>query len=114
MWTSGLDWDEILEDDLVTKAQAWFNQLENLNKVRVPRCLRWGREEQVVSFTLHTFVDASQSAYGAVVYAKHIYHSGGTSCRLIAAKTRISPLKSMSIPRLELMSAVSVLNIQCT
>ena len=47
MWTSGLDWDEILEDDLVTKAQAWFNQFENLNKVRVPRCLQWGQEEQV-------------------------------------------------------------------
>lgn len=40
------------------------------------------------------------------MYAKHVYRSGRTSCRLVAAKTKVSPLKAMSIPRLELMSAV--------
>ena len=76
----------------------WFKQLDNLEKVKIPRWLRLGKEEQVFSFSLH--------AYGVVVYAKVVYYSGKQSCRLIAAKTKVAPLKATSIPRLELMAAV--------
>ena len=76
-----------------------------LAHVKVPRCIRL-RQVEVLSFILHTFVDASQDAYEAVVYGKFVYQSGKQSCRLIAAKSRVAPLKAMSIPRLELTAAV--------
>ena len=60
---------------------------------------------------LHTFVDASQDAYGACVYSRCCYMDGSVSVRLVAAKTRVSPLATMSIPRLELMGAVLGLNL---
>ena len=100
----GLEWDdEIVDSDILTKVETWLNQLNKLNDIKVPRCIRLGKD---LSITLHTFVDASQEAYGAVVYAKAVYVSGEQSCRLIAVKTKVAPLKAMSIPRLELMAAV--------
>ena len=51
--------------------------------------------EEFKSATLHVFVDASQDAGG-----KEIIMS------FVASKTKVAPLQLLSIPRLELMSAV--------
>ena len=60
----------------------------------------------MLSQTLDTFVDASQDAYGAVVYSRATYESGAVSIGFVAAKSRVAPLAATSIPRLELMAAV--------
>ena len=91
---------------MVHKSQEWFSELEELPTIKVPRCLRFAPEQVVLSETLHTFVDASQDAYGAVVYLKVSYESGSVSSQLVAAKTRVAPLAATSIPRLELMAAI--------
>ena len=52
------------------------------------------------------FSDASEAAYTAAVYIRHEYSDGSITARLIGLKTRLSPLKAMSIPQLELMGAV--------
>ena len=106
MWVAGLEWDELCPRELIHKSREWFCELEELQTIKVPRCLRFGPEEVVLSQTLHTFVDASQDAYGAVVYLKVMYGSGSVSSRLVAAKTRVAPLAATSIPRLELMAAI--------
>ena len=107
IWTRGLDWDdEIVDNDILTKAEIWIKQLQYLTDIKVPRCMRLENEGRDFSITLHAFVDASQEAYGAVLYAKVVYDSGEQSCRLIAVKKKVAPLKTMSIPRLELMVAV--------
>ena len=60
IWTRGLDWDdEIVDSDILTKARTWLKQLHMLNDIKVPRCIRLGKEENVFSITLHTCVDAS-------------------------------------------------------
>ena len=58
------------------------------------------------TLSLHTFVDASESAYGAVVYARCQYEDGSVSTNIVAAKTHVSPIIATSIPRLELMGAI--------
>ena len=56
----------------------------------------------MLSQTLHTFVDASQDAYGgAVMYSRATYKSGAVSIRFVAAKSRVAPLAATSIPRLD-------------
>ena len=57
------------------------------------------------SARLAGFCDASTKAYAAVVYLKLEFESQ-TVVRFLAAKTRVCPLKSISIPRLELLSAL--------
>ena len=106
MWVAGLEWDELCPRELIHKSQEWFCELEELPMIKVPRCLRFGPEEVVLSETLHTFVDASQDAYGAVLYLKVIYESGSVSSQLVTAKTRVAPLAATSIPRLELVAAI--------
>ncbi|XP_058454825.1 uncharacterized protein LOC131432514 [Malaya genurostris] len=54
---------------------------------------------------LHTFVDASENGMAAAVYIRFM-HVGEIECTLVAAKTKVAPLKHQSIPRLELQAAV--------
>ncbi len=102
---NGLDWDEQLDEAFQNKAIAWFQQLQQLNTPRIPRCLILPTNT-VVSSSLHTFVDASEKAYGAVVYVKTLYDSGMKSVHLVAAKSKVALLKTISILRLELMNAI--------
>ena len=60
----------------------------------------------MLSQTLHTFVDASQDVYGAVVYSRETYKSGAVSIRFVATKSRLAPIAATRIPRLELMAIV--------
>ena len=61
--------------------------------------------------TIHTFSDASEKAYAAASYVIHEYEDGMVSTRLVAAKSRLAPLNAMSIPRLELMGALTGLRL---
>ena len=99
-------WDDLFLGDLASKARKWFKELEDLPTIKAPRCLGLGQEEEMLSQTLYTFVDASQDASGVVVYSRATYKSGAVSIRFVAAKWRVAPLAATSIPRLELMAAV--------
>jgi len=59
-------------------------------------------QKMVQSVSLHTFVDVSQDAYGAVVY---LSQDGDVSVRLVTSKTKVAPLQTISIPQLELTGA---------
>ena len=56
-------------------------------------------------------LDASEAAYATAVYICHEYSESSVTARLIESKTRLSPLKATSIPRLELMGAVTGLRL---
>ena len=105
MWTAGLGWDDELTEPLINLARAWFGELGDLKDIQVQRRL-WNEEMIADSMSLHTFVDASESAYGAVVYARCTYEDGTVSTNIVAAKTWVSPNIATSIPRLELMDAI--------
>ena len=82
---------------------------ENFGAIRVLRCVKEDKELRDV--TIHTFSDASEKAYAAATYVRHEYEDGTVSTRLVAAKSRLAPLKAMSIPRLELMGALTGLRL---
>ena len=75
MWTKGLDWDDELTELLTTSARAWFGELGELKHIWITRCL-WKNGMVAYIMSLHTFVDASESAYGAVVFARCQYEDG--------------------------------------
>ena len=81
-----------------------FGELSLLSDLTIPRCLRM--DGDVKDFKLHTFTDASGKAYTAAVYARLEYKDDSTTTQLVAPKTRLAPLKAISIPRLELMGAL--------
>ena len=61
--------------------------------------------KEIRSVELHGFGDASEKAYGGVVY---IRISTGTrvSCQLVASKSKVAPIGGETIPRLELLSGL--------
>ncbi|GFW39055.1 integrase catalytic domain-containing protein [Trichonephila clavipes] len=77
--------------------------LEVVNDININRCIV---VEQPEVIELHGFSDASQSAYGAVVYCKSITSDGKMLVHLIASKSRVASTKQTTIPRLELCAAV--------
>ena len=104
-WVEVAGWDVSLPVHHQQQWRSWFQESTDLEGIRHPRCLK-ERQFTAVKASLHTFSDASEAAYAAAVYIHHEYEYKSTTTRLVGSKTRLSPLKAMSIPRLELMGAV--------
>ena len=51
---AGLDWDDVLLDNLTTKWMSWVLELPYLSHVAIPRCLRLTNPEKI---DLHLFTD---------------------------------------------------------
>ena len=99
------DWDHPLEGTLKRTWQKLVDNLQEVHPVVIPRCYLTGIQEQVVSYELHGFCDASIKAYAAVVYLRIITPTT-RYVRLVTSKARVAPLTKQTIPRLELLSAL--------
>jgi hypothetical protein len=77
-----------------------------LNDVQLSRWTGYGLD--TISCEIHRFADASSVAYAAVIYFKVVSRSGRVTISLLAGKSKVAPVKPMSIPRLELSAAVSL------
>ena len=100
-----MDWDESLSSGLLQRWHQLVSGLQEMQSFVIPRCYLNGTVDgEVTSSKFCGFCDASCKAYAAVVYL--LETSAGRQVRFVASKTRVAPLKSQSIPRLKLLSAV--------
>ncbi|GBN50274.1 hypothetical protein AVEN_255564-1 [Araneus ventricosus] len=97
-WKLKVGWDIQLPPDASKKFFKWVNELYLLKEVCLPRFMPFNEGSE-----LHVFVDASRVAYSACVFVRTVLEAE-TSVSLIRAKTRVAPLKPLTIPRLELMA----------
>ena len=82
----GWDWNELINREISFRAKEWFLELEDLKEIKVPRSLRVHKVEK--SSSVHTFVDASKDAYGAVAYCTwDVYDQGYYCAPIITTKT---------------------------
>ncbi|XP_063969477.1 uncharacterized protein LOC135157524 [Lytechinus pictus] len=100
----GLGWDEKIKDQDLQRWRAWLAELPELTSVHIPICFKPSDFKDPV-YDLHVFCDASERAYAACAYLR-IEDSGRTHSALVMGKTRLCPLKKMTVPRLELSAAV--------
>ncbi|XP_037931719.1 uncharacterized protein LOC119666509 [Teleopsis dalmanni] len=105
IWRSGIDWDQPLVPDLMGKWLAWVACMPIFVNISVPRCYSPYITESSCDVQIHTFVDASEFAYAAVSYFR-IKDKYGVSTRIVAAKTKVAPMRPMSIPKMKLQAAV--------
>ncbi|XP_018360741.1 PREDICTED: uncharacterized protein LOC108759682 [Trachymyrmex cornetzi] len=105
IWTLRLQWDEPLPTKVANKWRSFVNNLQDLTKLRFPRWLGLISHQR---FEIHGYADASPGAYAAAVYSRSINSNGTVHTQLICSKTKVAPLKRMTIPRLELAGAVLV------
>ncbi|XP_018371804.1 PREDICTED: uncharacterized protein LOC108766798 [Trachymyrmex cornetzi] len=102
-WKEKIDWDSELPATLLNKWKRFKDELTNSTILRIPRKI--SSEYISNDLILYGFCDASQDAYGACIYVKVLVNNKQT-IRLLCSKSRIAPIKTISIPRLELCSAV--------
>ncbi|XP_067034701.1 uncharacterized protein [Acropora muricata] len=81
----------------------WKYELSALSQVEVPRChLVHGTVRDI---SLRLFSDASEDGYGMCAYLRFVYASGTVRCSFWVGRSRSSPVRPISIPRLELQAA---------
>ncbi|XP_054726309.1 uncharacterized protein LOC129236117 [Anastrepha obliqua] len=105
IWRAGCDWDDPIPDDQFAKWLRWIKLIPKIENLRIPRSYARVKFDDTPKIELHTFVDASESSYAAVCYLRYS-HGNSIDCMMIASKTRVAPLKLLSIPRLELKAAL--------
>lgn len=110
LWTLKIDWDDSLDTNLCNKWNKFRSELAVLTNLSIPRCVL-SSEARYQDVQVHAFCDASERAYCAVIYIRSINIDSSISVRLLTAKTRVAPIKQLSLPRLELCSALLLANL---
>ena len=101
-----LDWDVPLPPHLNQKWQSLIDGLSYSKPVIIPRCIKSEfPTDPSTTYQLCGFGDASAKAYAAVVYLL-MKNDNMAQSRIICSKTRVAPMNSLTIPRLELLSAL--------
>lgn len=103
LWSLGLEWDQTPPLDVVKKWQRFKNELNLLSTFHIVRHLN------ITNFSsceLHGFCDGSEVGYCATLYLRVLYNSSEIQTFLVCAKSKVAPLKRISIPRVELCAAV--------
>ncbi|GFX53013.1 integrase catalytic domain-containing protein [Trichonephila clavipes] len=103
LWTLQIDWSERLPEKEASEWKEFVRSLVALNGINIERCIVIPNAEVI---ELHGFCDASERAYGAAIYTRSINPDGEIKVKLVASKSRVSPVKQVTMPRLELCSAV--------
>ena len=98
--------DDLIPETSKQKWEAWLRELPKLEQFRITRSFKPQEFSDVKQCELHHFSDASNQGYGAVLYLHQINAVGKVHCSLIITKSRLAPLKAMTIPRVELSAAV--------
>ncbi|XP_062573263.1 uncharacterized protein LOC134235177 [Saccostrea cucullata] len=105
MCQGNIGWNDPLPADRLLEWEAWIKDLQNLDLIKVPRCLIPSDFGKPITFELHHFSDASTNGYGQCSYLR-VVKGTKVHCALVIAKARVAPLKVVTIPRLELTAAV--------
>ena len=88
------------------KWKAWVEDLPKLKLLSWPRCFKPKEFGVLHNDQLHHFSDASEVGYGAASYLHLVDDKGRAHCGLFMAKSRVAPLKTATIARMELTAAV--------
>lgn len=104
LWLTGIDWDDEVPPQLMSEWLNFRDNLSQITKFNIPRWVHVKKSNQIIE--LQGFSDASSEAYAAVVYLRTISENGTVNVSLVTAKTKVAPIKQVSIPRLELCGAV--------
>ncbi|XP_074031706.1 uncharacterized protein [Leptinotarsa decemlineata] len=104
IWRSQIGWDDEISDCMDEKWQLWIADLKTIHNFKIHRQY-FTLDRQKSEIQLHIFCDASEKCYAAVAYLR-IQQGEKVETSFITAKTRVAPLKPLSIPRLELQAAL--------
>ena len=109
LWRDKFEWDEEVTLSLKKRFENWLLRMSDIaSTVSVRRSLDLEDGQDV---QLHVFCDASEKAFSALAYVR-IESKGTVSCHILLSKSRVAPLKRLTLPRLELQGAVIAVRVK--
>lgn len=108
LWKRKIPWDTELPIDLKNQWLSFLKDLKEINNLEISR---QALISHYITIEIHGFSDASCKAYGACVYIRCCISNNNFYAKLMCAKSRVAPLKQISLPRLELCGAVLLANL---
>ncbi|GFY02943.1 integrase catalytic domain-containing protein [Trichonephila clavipes] len=102
LWQCKLNWDDVLPNSIANEWREFVTTLQCIEEVKINRFIMADN----VRIVLQGFADASEAAYGAVVYLQCFFHNVAAKVSIFASKSRVAPIRVISIPRLELCACV--------
>lgn len=112
LWKLGLKWDESLDQQTQTKWIKFLEDMKTIDELRFPRFV--AADKPIVRTELHCFADASTKGYGTVFYVKYYFADKTHKVSLLCSKSRVAPVKTISLPRLELCGALLLADLYDT
>ncbi|XP_041449058.1 uncharacterized protein LOC121404136 [Drosophila obscura] len=106
MWRDKLHWDESLPQPLESAWTEFCKDFATVGNATFPRYIL----QPKARFELHAFCDASLQAYGACIYARS-FRDTADEVHLLCSKARVAPLKTLTVPKLELCAAFLLANL---
>ncbi|KAK9717491.1 Pao retrotransposon peptidase [Popillia japonica] len=103
LWLEKVTWDEGLPLHIHSYWTKFRSKLSSLNDLCINRHVCCKDQKYI---ELHGFSDASEKAYGACIYLRTIDRTGKIFVSLLCSKTKVAPLKKITLPRLELAGAL--------
>lgn len=89
----------------------WLTDLDKLSELRLNRCFKPPEFGRTNAAQIHNFSDASQDGYGVVSYLLLTNDRGEKHVSFLMGKSRVAPLKQITIPRMELTAAMVAVKI---
>ena len=104
LWAKHYDWDTPLSVEEYSRWIIFFKEMLQVRSLYFPSSVKSSTVNKLP--ILITFSDASKEAFGRCSYIRWQLMDGSFQSHLIASKSRVSPLKTTTIVRLELSAAV--------
>ena len=95
-------WDNVVGPELRKDCKRWEQKLKGVQDIHISRCIKPHMIGKIVETSLHHFLDASEKEYGHCSYIWLVNDEGKIHCSLLVGKSRVTPKKFLSTPRLEL------------
>ncbi|XP_075159311.1 uncharacterized protein LOC142232399 [Haematobia irritans] len=102
MWLDNIGWDDPIKPLSLLKWKTFVSNYRAIDQIRIDRWLNYSPECRI---EYHGFCDSSELAYAAVLYVR-VEVGDMAHSKLLVAKSKVAPIKKMSIPRLELCGAL--------
>ena len=101
-----LHWDEQNPENIVRQCAAWKSNLLILEDIKVERCFKPTKSGKIKNAVcINFFLDLTEYGYGQCSYLRMVDKNDQIYCSLVIGKSRVVPLKYISIRQLVLTAA---------
>ncbi|GBO10179.1 hypothetical protein AVEN_247267-1 [Araneus ventricosus] len=108
LWRDNVSRDDPIPKTILNIWEEFASQSEVLKSIEIPRFLK-GHMKVDSRIEMHGYCDGSGKAYSTVVDLRVIPRendAGKVVVVFVAAKTRVNPIEPVTLPRIELCSAL--------